>query len=212
MENKIGDDTTPINDVHEDVVIDDNDDADALKEKLVKVSEQNKQLFSRAKKAEGFELKEGKWVKPKVEKPTEPKVDAGNPNELSKPNELDYGQLALLRTEGIKGSGELALFKEIMAETGKGLLEVMDSNYFKSRLTDFREAQASSDAIPKGKNRSGQTGVTDTDLAVAKYKESGKLPDDFKTRSAVIRQIAAAEQMEGVFSGPSVIGPQGTQL
>lgn len=99
-----------------------------------------------------------------------------------------------------------------MAETGKGLLDVMDSNYFKSRLADFREAQASSDAIPKGKNRSGQTGVTDTDLAVAKYKESGNLPDDFKTRSAVIKQIAAAEQMEGVFSGPSVIGPQGTQL
>ena len=92
-----------------------------------------------------------------------------------------------------------------MAETGKGVLDVMDSNYFKSRLTDFRETQASIDAIPKGKNRSGQTGITDTDLAVAKYKESGTLPDDFKTRSAVIKQIAAAEQMEGVFSGPSVI-------
>ena len=129
------------------------------------------------------------------------------PNE--KPNELDYGQLALLRTEGIKGSGELALFKEVMAETGKGVLDVMDSNYFKSRLADFREIQASADAIPKGKNRSGQTGVTDTDLAVAKYKESGSLPDDFKTRSAVIKQIAAAEQMEGIFSGPSVIGQQG---
>ena len=212
MANKIGDDTTPINDVNEDVVIDDNDDADALKEKLIQVSEQNKQLFSRAKKAEGFELKEGKWVKPKVEKPTEPKVDAGNPNEPSKPNELDYGQLALLRTEGIKGSGELALFKEIMAETGKGVLDVMDSNYFKSRLTDFREAQASTDAIPKGKNRSGQTGITDTDLAVAKFKESGTLPEDFKTRSAVVKQIAAAEQMEGVFSGPSVIGPQVQQF
>ena len=140
------------------------------------------------------------------------KPESTRATQTEKPNELDYGQLALLRTEGIKGSGELALFKEIMAETGKGVLDVMDSNYFKSRLTDFREAQASSDAIPKGKNRSGQTGVTDTDLAVAKYKESGNLPDDFKTRSAVIKQIAAAEQMEGVFSGPSVIGPQGTQL
>lgn len=208
MENPNGNDTTPLNDVNEDVVIDDNDDADALKEKLVKVSEQNKQLFSRAKKAEGFELKDGKWVKPKVEKPTEkPKVDTGNPNEPSKPNELDYGQLALLRTEGIKGAGEIALFKEIMAETGKGVLDVMDSNYFKSRLTDFRETQASADAVPKGKNRSGQTGITDTDLAVAKFKESGVLPDDFKTRSAVVRKIAEAEKMEGVFSGPSVIGP-----
>lgn len=129
--------------------------------------------------------------------------------QTEKPNELDYGQLALLRTEGIKGSAENALFKEVMAETGKGVLDVLDSNYFKSRLSDLREAQASSDAIPKGKNRSGQTGITDTDLAVAKFKESGNLPDDFKTRSAVVKQIAAAEQMEGVFSGPSVIGSQG---
>ena len=208
MENQNGDGITPPNDVNEDVVIDDNDDADALKEKLVKVSEQNKQLFSRAKKAEGFELKEGKWVKP-VAKSEKPKVDAGTPQEPSKTNELDYGQLALLRTEGIKGSAENALFKEVMTETGKGVLEVLDSNYFKSRLADLREAQVSADAIPKGKNRSGQTGITDTDLAVAKYKESGNLPDDFKTRSAVIKQIAAAEQMEGVFTGPSVIGPQG---
>lgn len=207
MENPNGDGITPQNDVNEDVVIDDNDDADALKEKLVKVSEQNKQLFSRAKKAEGFELKEGKWVKPVV-KSEKPKVDAGNPVEPSKPNELDYGQLALLRTEGIKGSGEIALFKEIMAETGKGVLDVMDSNYFKSRLTEFREAQASTDAIPKGKNRSGQTGITDTDLAVAKYKESGNLPDDFKARLAVVKKLAEAEKMEGVFSGPSVVGPQ----
>jgi hypothetical protein len=139
----------------------------------------------------------------------ESKGDTAKEAQSDKPNELDYGQLALLRTEGIKGSAENALFKEVMTETGKGVLEVLDSNYFKSRLADLREAQASSDAIPKGKNRSGQTGITDTDLAVAKYKESGNLPDDFKTRSAVIKQIAAAEQMEGVFTGPSVIGPQG---
>ena len=140
------------------------------------------------------------------------KGDTAKSTQTEKPNELDYGQLALLRTEGIKGSGEIALFKEIMAETGKGVLDVMDSNYFKSRLTDFREAQASADAIPKGKNRSGQTGITDTDLAVAKYKESGVLPEDFKTRSAVVKKIAEEEKMEGVFSGPAVIGPQGQQF
>ena len=132
--------------------------------------------------------------------------------QTEKPNELDYGQMALLRTEGIKGSEELALFREVMGETGKGVLDVMDSNYFKSRLADLRESRASTDAIPRGKNRSGQTGVTNIDLAIAQYKESGKLPDDFKTRSTVIKQIAEAEKMEGVFSGPSVIGgPSATQ-
>src|SRR3990167_4607328 len=87
--------------------------------KYKETSDKNRQLYERAKKAEGFELKDGKWVKPPK---AEPKVDADPPKEPSKPSELDYGQMALLRQEGIKGAGETALFKEIMAETGKGVL------------------------------------------------------------------------------------------
>lgn len=134
------------------------------------------------------------------------KVEPVKNTSTDKPSELDYGQLALLRQEGIKGSGEMALFKEIMSETGKDMLGVLDSSYFKSRLTEFREAQASANAIPKGKNRSGQTGVTDIDVAIAKYKEDGTFPSDFKTRSAVIKALEAEEQSKGVFEGPAVIG------
>ena len=166
-----------------------------------KVADTNKQLYSRAKKAEGFELKDGKWVKPvKVE----PKNDTLPSKEPSKPNELDYGQLALLRTEGVKGSEELALFKEVMRETGKEVLDVLDSNYFKSRLNDLREAKASADAIPKGKGRPGQISVTDVDLAVARYKETGELPQDFATRNKVI-DVITAEEKGDLFQGPSVI-------
>lgn len=198
------------NDVQEDVVVDENDDIDALREKLEKVSEQNKHLYSRTKKAEGFEFKGGEWVKSEVKKPQEApkKDDTKPPKEPSQPNELDYGQLALLRSEGIKSPEETALFKEIMTETGKSMLDVMDSNYFKSRLSDFREAQNSMNAIPKGKNRSGRTGATDVDIAVAKYREDGKLPSDFKTRSAVVKALEVEEQNSGMFEGPAVVGPQ----
>ena len=134
------------------------------------------------------------------------KVELVKNTQTDKPSELDYGQLALLRTEGIKGSGEVALFKEIMAETGKGVLEVLDSNYFKSRLTDFRGTQESLNAIPKGKGRSGQTGATDIDISIAKYKEDGTLPSDFKTRSAVVKALEAEEKSSGMFEGPSVVG------
>ena len=184
------------------------DDVNVLKEKLQKVNEANKQLFMRAKKAEGFELKEGKWVKPKAE----PKVDKEPFKESQQPKErtgvdLDYGQLALLRTEGIKGPGEVALFKEIMSETGKGVLDVIDSNYFKSRLTDFREAQAHAQAIPRGKRQSQGT-VSDIDIALAKFHESGKLPEDFKARSEVVKKLVEQKKSENMFTGPSVIGPQ----
>ena len=180
-------------------------------EEVQETTEENAEVKTEAKPKrtpqEELEYFEGRASRLRKKLGLDSKNETPTPNE--KPNELDYGQLALLRTEGIKGSAENALFKEVMAETGKGVLEVLDSNYFKSRLADLREAQSSADAIPKGKNRSGQTGITDTDLAVAKYKESGTLPDDFKTRSAVIKKIAEAEQMEGVFTGPSVIGQQG---
>jgi len=126
----------------------------------------------------------------------------------SKPNDLDYGQVALLRQEGIRGSGEMALFKEIMAETGKGVLDVLDSNYFKSRLNDFREAQATANAIPKGKNRSSQTAVTDEDIAFAKFQETGKLPEDFRMRVAVKNKLVESEKSRNMFTGPSVIGPR----
>ena len=134
------------------------------------------------------------------------KVELVKNTQTDKPSELDYGQLALLRTEGIKGSSETALFKEIMSETGKGVLDVLDSNYFKSRLADLRESQASTNAIPKGKNRSGQTGSTDVDIAVARYKEDGTLPSDFKTRSAVVKAVETEEKNSGMFNGASVFG------
>lgn len=126
-------------------------------------------------------------------------MDQSTSNEVKKaptekPNDLDYGQLALLRTEGIKGSEELALFKEVMSETGKGVLDVLDSNYFKSRLSDLRDAKAVTDATPKGKNRSSQTGITDIDIAVAKYKDTGELPSDFETRNKVVDIITKQEK------------------
>lgn len=200
------------NDVQEDVVANENDDTDALREKLTKVSEQNKQLYSRTKKAEGFVLKDGEWVKPEPKETKEPKAepknDAQPPKEPSESDELTDGQIAILRTEGIKSKDELALFKEIQAETGKGVMDLLDSNYFQSRLTEFRDTKESTDAVPKGKGRSGQTGVTDTDVALAKYKETGELPSDFKTRSEVVKVLEKEEESSGMFEGPSVVGPR----
>lgn len=59
----------------EELVIEDTDDAETIKTKVTehnqkvkdrddKVKEANAQLFARTKKAEGFELIDGKWVKP----------------------------------------------------------------------------------------------------------------------------------------------------
>ncbi len=218
MANENNENLDSLNEDNLDIDIENLDEA-AAKEKLSELlpkyketSENNKQLFARAKKAEGFELKDGKWVKSEKEgtpqeKPQ--KVENESPKEPSQSNELTDGQIAILRTEGIKTKDEIALVQEIMSETGKkNVLDVLDSGYFQSRLGEFRETKESANAVPKGKGRSGQTGSTDVDLAIAKYKEDGSLPSDFATRSKVIQALEKEEESSGMFDGPSVVGPR----
>lgn len=164
--------------------------ADAAKEAYQRVlderkelADNNKQLYARAKKAEGFELVDGEWVKP-------PKVESKPSKKPSQPNELDWGQLAFhnSKTDAVKieAAEDIEFLKQTMEETGKPMDAILGSKWFTSDLQERQAARRSANAIPKGNNRSGQTGITDVDLAVAKYKETGVLPDDFETRSKVI--------------------------
>lgn len=130
-------------------------------------------------------------IEVKAEK-SEPKSNSSTPS--SKPNDLDYGQLALLNSYvGLKGKDEIALAREYIAN-GKDILGLSENKFFIQDLQTLRETKESANAIPKGKNRSGQTAVTDVDLAVAKYKETGELPSDFETRNKVVDALTAEEK------------------
>lgn len=123
--------------------------------------------------------------------------------QTEKPNELDFGQKAFLKSYGVSGSDELALVKQFQ-DRGFALDTIVEDEVFTSKLNNLREAKASANAIPKSKPRSGTTGTTDVDLAIAKYKESGELPSDFATRNKVVDAITKEESGE-MFYGPSVI-------
>lgn len=122
----------------------------------------------------------------------------------SKPNELDLGAIAYLNSMvGLKGKDEIALAREYIA-SGKSVLDLAENKFFNQDLASLREAKETANAVPKGKNRSSQAGINDIDFAVAKYKETGELPDDFVTRNKVIDAVTAAE-VSPLFQGPSVI-------
>lgn len=191
-------------------------DTDAAKEayqKAVesnqKLADNNKQLFSRAKKAEGFELVDGQWVKPEPKEEPKPKVDKQPAKESPQSDGLDYGQLAFYNTkpdvQRIESDEDVEFLQETIKETGKSQSSILNSKWFQSELQDRISARESANAVPKSKNRSGQTGVTDVDLAIAKYKETGELPSDFATRNKVVDAVTKEESGE-LFSGPSVIG------
>lgn len=127
--------------------------------------------------------------------------------QTDKPNDLDYGEKAYLRSAlDLKGADELQLAKDWKGKYGTTVEEMEADEVFLSRLTKLRQTRESAMAVPKGKNRSGQTGVSDVDFAVAKFKETGEFPSDFKTRSAVVKALEAEELSSGMFEGSSVIG------
>ena len=147
------------------IISDDNavvNDMTALKEKLSEMETKNRQLFERAKKAEGFKLVDGKWVKSQEAKPQE------KPEPSVKSGELDYGQKAFLRAEGIKTKEEIDLVQAYIGNTGKSLEEVVENKWFQNELKDLRELKATELATPSSSGRSSSA-PKDKDFYLAKY-------------------------------------------
>ena len=177
------------------IALDESDDIDAVKEKFEKLSEQdkktsesNKQLFSRAKKAESFELKDGDWVKKETPKET-PKVDPGKDKTTAdKTGELDETQLDFLDLKGITEDEDIGLIESIVAKTGKTVRQALKDDYVISKLESLKSAREVKDATPSSTKRTGVQGDT-VDAAIAKYEQTGEYPDDYELRSKVINKI-----------------------
>jgi hypothetical protein len=178
-----------------DVVLDDNDDTEVLKEKFEKVTETNKKLYARAKKAEGFVLEGDKWVKPPKEEKTIEKLTENKTN--AKPSELDYGQLAFHNTKAdsvrIEAEDDIEFLKQTMADTGKSQQAILNSKWFVAELKEKQEARKTTDATPKGNKRTVGNSGDDLSVAIAKYKETGKLPEDQVLREKVVDSQIASE-------------------
>lgn len=94
------------------------------------LKEQNKKLFARAKKAEGFEFKDGKWVKPVVDKKPETKVEPSQ--ELSAKDALLLAK-ANVDLEDVDEVIDFAKYRKIT------IAEALQNNTLKAILTDSQE-------------------------------------------------------------------------
>lgn len=110
---------------------------------------------------------------------------------------FDYGQEAYLVANGIKGDSESNLVKEIMANTGKSMKDVINSKYFQAELKEMREMEATADAIPQSKNRNGQSASSTVDYWLAK----GELPptSEVDLRRKVVNARIERESKKNVF-------------
>lgn len=163
---------------------------EAAKEAYEKTLSLNKQLFVRAKKAEGFENKDGQWVK--VEKSAKPEAKPKDEPNLS----TDYGLLAFLKVNNIEHEDDVAFFNQVRSETGKKPEEVLRSKYFIAELKERQEIRATKEAQPKENNRGSSKGRNEADVWAEKIKTGQATMADVPSelRIEVINIKAAASK------------------
>mgnify|MGYP001564335158 CR=1 FL=1 len=158
-------------------------DDDARKGKFNEFTDQNKrlvelnrQLFARAKKAEGFEFKEGKWAKLEKKEPELKKEPEATPKPS---NDVDFGQLAFHNTKSdvtkIEHDEDVEFLRETIKDTGKPQASILGTKWFQAELKERQEARTTKEAIPSGSKRAPTTASRETPEY---WTAKGELPPD----------------------------------
>ena len=142
------------------------------------LSEKNKQLFARAKKAEGFQLVDGKWVKKTTAPVPAPASAAAKPAALSQ-QDLYVLVKADVPPEDVSEVTDYATLK------GISVAAALKTNVVKTILADKAEERRSAEAANTGRARRASGAVTDESLLENARK--GSLPDTSEGIERVIR-------------------------
>jgi len=146
------------------------------------LKQKNRELFARAKKAEGFVLKDGHWTK--AEKPAS--KPEGEVEPKAKTGELDETQLDYLDLKGISESEDVDIIQKVMQRTGQTVRQTLKDEYVQEKLKANQAKREVELATPSGTKRSGGGAVDNFDIALAKFEQTGELPKDFAIRSKII--------------------------
>lgn len=173
----------------EDITSKKDETTEELDSKVLALEEKNRQLFARAKKAEGFELKDDKWVKVEKEE-KKPKAEVSKPD-----GEFGLLQKSYLRSADIVEEDEVELVKKLMEETGKDIDVLIETKYFKSELEELRDVKATTKATSDVRGGRGNTQATDTaEHWIAKgIPPTPEQVPDRATRVKIARAMIASE-------------------
>ena len=156
-------------------------DVETLRKERDDLAQTNRQLFERAKKAEGFVKVDGKWVKA-----PRPEEAIRTQEELkAKAGELDETQLDYLDLKGFTDPDDIEVIQKVMQRTGQTVRQALKDEYVVDKLKANQAKREVANAMPSNTKRSG-SGAMGIDAALARYEATGELPTDFETQSAVI--------------------------
>lgn len=132
-----------------------------------KIESRNKQLYARIKKAEGFENKDGKWVKKPVEQP----VEDNKTVDTSKLSQSDIITLARadLDDNDMSEVVEYATFKKI------SISEALKAPVIKNMIAESAEKRKVAEGTNTGGGRRGNGKLTDE--ALLSNSKKGELPE-----------------------------------
>ena len=108
------------------------------------------------------------------------------PKEVDKTGELDETQLEILELKGITDTEDIDYLKKYMQRNGLTLRETLKDDIALAKLQSQKDKREVKEATPSSTKRSGNSQTSDLSLDIARYEQTGKLPDDFARRSAVI--------------------------
>lgn len=120
----------------------------------------------------------------------EKKLGVIEPKSESKSGKLDETQLDYLDLKGVTEEEDIRVIETVMKNTGKSLRDVLKDDYVVSTLNDNRNTRNVKNAIP-GSTKRGGVESSSVDFYVNKFKSTGRLPEDFETRSKVVDAITA---------------------
>lgn len=179
-----------INEVDEEVVADEMDEADKGKTKEVETEEDATDWKAKFEETQG-RLKRAETKLSKVKEPeTETKKSP------SKSDGLDYGQKAFATAHElkIKGSKEFEFVQSELKKSGEELEILLENDYFKTKLENFRALGKTAEATPAGKRSSG-VAVDNVEYWMAKPFE--EVPKDM--RAKVVQAKLDKEKSKGHF-------------
>lgn len=111
-------------------------------------------------------------------------------SEPVKAGELDETQLDYLDLKGISESEDVKVIEDIVKKTGMTVRQALKDEYVLAKLTSNKASRDVKSATPSATKRGGNQS-NDVASAIAKFEQTGELPDDFTLRSAVVDSMTS---------------------
>lgn len=157
-----------------------------------------KRLQTKLKKREEADAKLLKEEKPVSKEKEEKKEEKEEKKEI-----LDRIDRAVLSVKGITKVEEIELVEKRKAETGRSLEDLLSASWFESELKELRESAISTDALPKGSQRTNQSAKDSVEYWIQK----GEMPpkDQTELRRKVVNAKMKKQKDGNIFSDNPVV-------